>query len=217
MTTAAKVFKAVPFNPKWIDHEKIDIHAIYRRPVLDHRGRQKFVDGIAQWDYTGGLPVRRHHDYAKKGFEYVTLASGADMTKEVVAALRADGHNPRDFIMDDINMSPWDPELYLATIGQVEAEKADALTTMVEQFGSDAVLMIKRSDNPRYTLPEHLMGIPPGGKVKRDAGDATQATPKTAAAPKAPAPRRNNAAGRETKKHQRQAAAAQGPSSGGAE
>lgn len=218
-----KVFKAIPFNAAWITHDKIDIRAIYRRPVRDARGRQVVKDGIPQWDLTGGLPVRRHQDWIRKGYEYVTLASGADVTREVADDLRAKGYNPRDFIMDEFEMSPWNPELYLATAGVVEQQAADALTEMVERFGSDAVLAIKRSENPLFTLPEHLEGIPAGGKVKAPkvapvlrnqageviAGDVEVPGP----APKPKAASKTSAAGRSAKKTTAaaRAAAAAGP------
>lgn len=202
-----KTFKAVPFNPKWIDHDKIDVRAIYRRPVRDARGRAVLKDGVPQWDLTGGLPVRRHHDWVKKGFEYVTLASGEDLVKAGVVG-------PRDFIMDEFEMSPWNPEMYLAMAHVVERQRTDALAEMVEQFGSDAVLAIRRADNPTFTLPEHLQGIPAGGKVKPVTEDAPAGEVASApVAAKTKTPPKKSPAGRSAKKSTlAERAAAQEPS-----
>lgn len=64
----------VPFNPDWADSgSKLDLRGIY------HRG-----------DLLAALPIRRHNDYLKKGFRYVTLASVADVN-EVVGYVKSRG------------------------------------------------------------------------------------------------------------------------------
>lgn len=186
MALTPMVFKAIPFNAKWISHDKIDVKAIYRRPRRDVLGRQVTdpETGLPAWDYTGGIPVRRHADWQRKGYEYITLESGADLTKEVVYQMRADGLNPAEFIMDPVARSPWNPALYLATAHLIEQREADTLTALVEQFGSDAVLEIQRASNPTFTLPARLQGIPPGGKAPAPA----MQTGEGSSAPRAPNP-----------------------------
>lgn len=173
------VFKAVPFNDAWINHEKIDIHAIYRRPILDDMGEQKIVDGVPQWDLTGGLPVRRHLDWRKKGFEYVTLADAKSLSnKLVIKGLIDAGYNPKDFIMLQNRMvgaTPWNPALYLACQQQIDRGQMDKLRELVEKLGSEAVTEIKRLDNPAFELPAYLRGIAPGGHVTVPATPATAA------------------------------------------
>lgn len=87
----------VPFDPAWV-FGKADLHAIYRRP---------------NGDLTTGLPVRRHLDWSRKGFEWVTLAD----TESLMAAagsLRAQGYDPRRFVADPRTNSPWSYEAYVA-------------------------------------------------------------------------------------------------------
>ena len=66
----------VPFNPDWADSgSKLDLRGIYQRG-----------------DLLAALPIRRHSDYIKKGFAYVTLASVADVN-EVVGYIKSKGIN----------------------------------------------------------------------------------------------------------------------------
>lgn len=167
------VFKAVPFDEAWIASDKIDVHAIYRRPILDDLGEQAVdKNGVPQWDLTGGLPVRRHYDWRRKGFEYVTLADGESLAK-VAPLLRKQGLNASDFIMlrnRVVGATPWNPALYLASQQSVDRAQFDQLRTLVERLGSDVVLEVQRASNPGFQLPAHLRDIPPGGKAKAPAG-----------------------------------------------
>jgi hypothetical protein len=64
----------VPFNPQWADSgSKLDLHAIYQRG-----------------DVIGTFPVRRHNDFARRGWTYITLATAVDASK-VAGDLRALG------------------------------------------------------------------------------------------------------------------------------
>lgn len=154
----------VPFNPAWIGSDKLDVKAIYRRPRKDALGNRVIVAGLPQWDLTAGLPVRRHNDWAAKGFEYVSLATWAD----VVAAgntLLASGYTANDFV-----------ELYAA---QGEADRrgfrvdryqqataADAtaaygkLAELVKLHGSAHVQDMMTSLG-QGTLPAELQGLEP--------------------------------------------------------
>lgn len=202
------VFKAVPFDENWISHDKIDVHAIYRRPILDDLGEQVYVEGIPQWDYTTGLPVRRHYDWVKKGFQYVTLADPKSLAnKHVLQGLRTKGLNPADYIMlrnRTIGQSPWNPQLYLSSIDQIERDSFESLRVLVERLGSEAVRDVKRSDDPTFDLPPHLRDIPPGGRVTVPTSAApARPTLTTAATPAAPvtpkAPPKHSVAGRAAK------------------
>lgn len=189
------VFKAVPFDENWINHDKIDIHAIYRRPILDDVGEQVTVDGIPQWDFTTGLPVRRHYDWAKKGFQYVTLADSKSLAnKHVLQGLRAKSLNPSDYIMlrnRMVGQSPWNPQLYLASADQVERDSFASLRALVERLGSDVVRDVKRADDPTFELPRHLRDIPAGGRVKEP--QAATSTPAATSTSEPPAPARPKA------------------------
>lgn len=54
----------VPFQHQWTNSgSTVDLKGVYRR-------------GDA---YAPELPIRRHHDWQAKGFEYITLSSAADV------------------------------------------------------------------------------------------------------------------------------------------
>lgn len=171
-------FKPVPFYDEWIAHEKIDVHAIYRRPILADDGEQ-LLDGhgVPQWDLTGGLPMRRHHDWVRKGYQYVTLADSKSLANKIVQQLlRRDGLNAADFIMlrnRVVGTSPWNPKLYLASQQDVDRQAVDKLAAAVAKFGSAAVLETMQLSNPTFQLPLHLRDIPPGGTIRRQTTTAT--------------------------------------------
>lgn len=172
----ATEFRAVPFNPNWINHDKIDIHAIYRRPILSEENGEQLVDehGVLRWDLTGGLPVRRHNDWIKKGFQYVTLAGAKDLfDKHVVAGLRAQGLNPADYILirnRTVGASPWNPQLYLRSQTSHARDHATKLEALVQQLGSAAVLAVKQIDDLHFQLPAYLRNVPAGGPIVRPNG-----------------------------------------------
>lgn len=173
------VFTAVPFNDAWITHDKADVHAIYRRPIRDDVGEQQLdAHGVPMWDLTGGLPVRRHHDWIRKGFEYVTLADMESLrNKVVVQGLVAQGLKPGDFVMLRnrlVGASPWNPRLYLASQPGRDRAQALELQHLVERLGSDTVRDVMSLTTPTFELPVHLRGIEPGGRVaEQPVGAAT--------------------------------------------
>jgi hypothetical protein len=64
----------IPFNEKWADSgSKLDLFAVYQRG-----------------DVIATLAVRRHSDWVRKGWHWVTLATAHD-AREVVSDLRAAG------------------------------------------------------------------------------------------------------------------------------
>src|SRR5688572_30283749 len=73
------MLKLVPFNAQWITHDKIDVHAVYRRPrykedEYGEKTRELDKAGQPTWDLACGLPVKSHNTWLAKGFEYVTLS-----------------------------------------------------------------------------------------------------------------------------------------------
>ena len=211
-------FTAVPFDPRWIAHDKVDVHAIYRRPILDDVGEQSLdAYGVPMWDLTGGLPVRRHHDWIRKGFEYVTLADVESLrNKIVVQGLVEQGLKPGDFIMLRNRISgasPWNPQLYLASQSTRDRAQADGLTSLVELRGSDAVRDVMRLTNPTFELPVHLRGIEPGGHVTVPAVLKLDGTLSQLVAAPAVLPRvaKHSLAGRQRRKAARKAVGAPKP------
>lgn len=176
---AERVFKCVPLNPSWtIAGTKLDLKAIYRRPrrrvgeydeIIQERGE----DGLPLYDLTGPLPLRRHSDWAAKGYEYVTLADRDSLTK-VAGSLRADGHNPAEFDQHPV-LGPWNPKLYLATADKIDRAKVSKLRALVEKLGSEAVLDVRRATDPTFNLPPELQNIPPGGPAKQLRADKASA------------------------------------------
>lgn len=167
-------FRAVPFDENWVTSDKVDVHAIYRRPILDELGEQQIIDGVPQWDLTGGLPVKRHRDWTKKGFEYVTL-SDFESLNAAAPGLKARGLNPGDFvnIRNRSTTSPWNPALYFRSAGKTDREHVDAFQKLVEQLGSEAVRAVMRATkDPNYELPAHLRNIPPAGSTAAESGAA---------------------------------------------
>lgn len=168
MTTAAPPqFKRVPFNPAWVTESKLDLHAIYRRPRYVRGAYDEIVrateGGVPAWDLTGPLPVRRHSDWAAKGYEYVTLADRGSLLL-AAPGLRGMGHNPAEYDQHP-EFGPWNPKLFEATQRQVDQDQYAALRALVQQYGSETVISIKRASEPAFELPAELRGIPPGGQV----------------------------------------------------
>jgi hypothetical protein len=182
--TPARVFKCVPIENSWtIQGTKLDLKAIYRRPrrrvgEYDEIIPEHGPDGLPLYDLTGPLPLRRHADWIAKGFEYVTVVASPrnddGAWPAIAASLRAKNLNPADYLQHP-HFGTWNPKLYLATADQVEASKVSELQALVEQLGSEAVLAVRRSMDPSFTLPAKLQHIPPGGRVAKTAASASPA------------------------------------------
>jgi hypothetical protein len=149
--------KLVPFNSSWISHDKLDLHAVYRRPrwVADQYGDQvREVDdaGLPTWDVTSGLPVRQHDRWRAKGFEYVTLATRSDLARAMQFGTIPGAAT--DYEMRD--GSPWHYGTYARF---AEAERSDDLQQLradCVRFGADAVEFIRRRSDPNFRLPPSL-------------------------------------------------------------
>ena len=161
--------KLVPFNATWIDHDKIDVHAVYRRPRFfeDKYGehQREYVDGVPTWDVTGPLPVRQHTKWSAKGFEYITLSDRNSLLIAARFGTLPAGSTIAEFDQHQTG-GPWNFRKYqegqeLAIVAAVDELKSD-----VDEFGSDAVLKIRRRNDPDFQLPADLQGIKP--KAARD-------------------------------------------------
>jgi hypothetical protein len=161
-------FRAVPFDAEWVSHNKLDLRAIYRRPVRDEwTGDQKLDEktGLPQWDLTGPLPLRRHNDYIRKGFQYVTLADMKSL-HDAAPYLREKGLDPRSFIMDP-RMGPWNDQFYLTSQVKVDSAQMTELRRLVEKHGSEAIEESRRLVDPHFRLPSNLRGIAPGASTQQ--------------------------------------------------
>lgn len=193
--TTTRVFKCIPIDNGWIiPGTKLDLKAIYRRPrrligeydeVIQARGE----DGRPLYDLVGPLPMRRHSDWIAKGFEYVTVVVNPRREEEkgawaaVAGSLRAKDLNPADYLQHP-QFGTWNPKLYLATAEHADAAKFSELRALVYEMGSEAVLKVRRSMDPSFTLPETLQHIPPGGPVPPAEPAPAAVAPVVDAAPK---------------------------------
>lgn len=165
--------KLVPFNEAWITNQKLDVKAIYRRPrfvkdEFDQDVLERDAEGVACYDLTTPLPVRSHNRWRAKGFEYVTLASRADLYEAAKKGTVVDDTGaPCNGRMYDQHQTggPWNAKMYLAGQRLADSAALQKLRLDVERFGSDAVEVIRQQTDPTFTLPPHLRNIPAGGKV----------------------------------------------------
>jgi hypothetical protein len=181
------MLKLVPFNSSWINHDKIDIKAIYRRPryVQDKYGDfEREIDpktGQPTWDLTGPLPIKQHTKWTSKGFEYVTLADASSLaTAASFGTIHDEAGNPtnnwRQYQAVQTG-SPWNFRMYDEGQATTTTLAAEQLTADVYEFGSAAVQAIRRRQDPAFTLPKHLLNITPG--TQPGAVEKTQATEPT--------------------------------------
>lgn len=205
--------KLVPFNPAWIDHGKLDLKAIYRRPrwvkdEFDQDVRETGPDGLPLYDLTGALPVKNHNKWTAKGFEYVTLADRDSLiaAHQNRALILPEGMTVRDYDQHQTG-GPWNYKMYAADQSQSDNAALLQLRENVQRFGSEAYQAIRRETDPTFTLPKALQGIEPGGALPplatpTPAAPAKAAQPTRESAPPAPRARRTvSAAGkREPKK-----------------
>jgi hypothetical protein len=151
--------KLVPFNPVWISHDKIDIHAIYRRPrfVQDTFGewvREYDANGLPTWDLTGPLPVKQHVRWESKGFEYVTLANRESLA---VAAKMGTlvGGSYRDYDQHQTG-GPWSFRKYHEGQQQAQTAEIDQIREAVAKYGPEVYEDIRRTTEPGFRLPDEL-------------------------------------------------------------
>ena len=166
------MLKLVPFNSTWITHDKIDIHAIYRRPrfVTDEFGedqREYDADGLPAWDLTGPLPVKQHNKWMQKGFEYVTLANRESL---ITAAKHGtlQGGSVREFDQHQTG-GPWNYRKYVAGQQSANTAELEQLRADVEKYGADAVEQIHRRRDPHFVLPATLRAEPAKAKTAKGA------------------------------------------------
>lgn len=152
------MLKVVPFDPQWINHDKLDIKAMYRRPrwVVDQWGerqREYNADGLPTWDIVGPLPIKKHNHWVAKGFEYITLANRDSLRK--AAKVNALAGSPRDYDQHATG-GPWNYRLYAE--GQLHTEQSESakLRADVEKFGAEAVETIRQQTDPSFRLPPEL-------------------------------------------------------------
>jgi hypothetical protein len=137
----------VPFDEKWAGSEtKLDLQAWYRRPSV-HGG----------FSLVGPFPLRRHLDWTRKGYDYVTLATSEDVSK-VLGALRVKGTCDIPSLAKSYDhMGHFKVADYLKD----QRGKDDAflveLQAKVDKFGVDAVTEMMRMNDPGFVMPEGVL------------------------------------------------------------
>lgn len=154
------MLKLVPFNHAWINHEKLDLKGIYRRPrfTVDEWGerlREYGPDGLPTWDIVGPLPIKQHNAFMKKGFEFVTLANRESLYTAAKFGTLPDGAHVKEFDQHATG-GPWNARQYHETAKQHDLSAAQQLQDDVARFGAEAVEAIRRQTDPAFTLPPAL-------------------------------------------------------------
>jgi len=173
------MLKCVPFNDEWPGSSS-DLRAIYERRQQDNWGNPVLdADGNEQWDTTGPLPLRRHNDWVRKGFRYLTLAD-EDSLQKASGWLRSQGLDPMVFMQDRRNRSPFSLDLYMQ--GREERESAERAEwrRLVEKHGPETVVEIKGPLPVWLTRELHL----PESDPAPAAGGPVVATKKPAGRPR---------------------------------
>lgn len=144
----------VPFRNQWAGSEtKLDLKAWYRRPAAD-----------GGFSVVGPLPLRRHLDWMRKGFEYVTLGTLDDVAL-VAPMLRAEGLDVEAMRKSYSKASPYGFLMaeYLKSERVKDADFVSEIQAKVDRYGAEAVVEMMRMQDPGFTLPA-------GVKVKEHAG-----------------------------------------------
>ena len=154
------MLKLVPFNDTWITHDKIDVHAIYRRPSLveDRYGdlvQRRGPDGRPLWDITTPLPVKQHNKWRAKGYEYVTLARRDDLLTAAQKGTLAGG-SIAEYAQDPRTGGPWNIHKYMDGEAVAATDDLAQLRADVAEFGAVAVEKIRRSVDPGFVMPDDL-------------------------------------------------------------
>jgi hypothetical protein len=175
------MLKLVPFNAAWINHDKIDLHAIYRRPrfVEDAFGEMKREydpNGLPTWDLTGPLPVKQDTKWRRKGFEYVTLANREGLVmaaRQGTVQLLPGMTSWREYDQHQTG-GPWNYKKYILGEQQTTTADAERLKADVAKYGWEAVESIRQQTDPDFVVPAHLKANPTAAapKVSAKAGAA---------------------------------------------
>lgn len=167
------MLRLVPFNSAWIQHDKLDLKAIYRRPrwTEDAYGEPVRVldGGLPAWDLTGPLPVKQHNKWTGKGFEYVTLADRASLVEAAKKGSLVDEHghavSASEFVQDPKTGGPWNYRKYDEGQAQLVSAELVQIRNAVIAYGSTAYEDIRRMHEPGFSLPEWLKGFNAGDDV----------------------------------------------------
>src|SRR5690349_6978742 len=137
----------VPFHSQWAGSEtKLDLKAWYRRPSV-HGG----------FSLSGPLPLRRHLDWTRKGFEYVSLSTLEELGL-VAAHLRSEGYDVDAMRKSfDRRTGLFDIATYLKTEHQSDTAFLAELQAKVDRHGPEIVTELMRMNDPAFVMPEGIV------------------------------------------------------------
>jgi hypothetical protein len=142
----------VPFCSELTESgSKLDIRAIYRRPAT------AACPGVT---LTSPLPLRRHSDQVKKGFEYVTVATLGELG-EIANLLRAKGHDPLAMRSGYDRNGNFDVPKYLALAKETDAAQLVELQAKVDKYGAEMVTDMMRMSHPHFEMPAAIVTTKP--------------------------------------------------------
>ena len=149
----------VPFRAQWAGSEtKLDLKAWYRRPS-SHGG----------FSIVGPFPLRRHLDWTRKGFDYLTLGSGEDFAL-VASSLRGEGLDTGPMAKAYDHRGVFKMAEYLKEAKALDAAYLTDLQAKVDKFGPDAVVEMMQISEPGFVLPEGIVA------AKKTSGSKKEAT-----------------------------------------
>lgn len=166
--------RLVPWEPTWLDHTSLDLHAIYRRPRRNRQTWQIERDeyGFIAWDLTSGLPIRQHAKFVQKGFQYVTLATAEDVIQASDPSILDRGavplggtNRPADesadvYLRQPGVRGPWDATAYLADLEDTRQERVLRIVANIEKYGPDGAEAFERQTDQGYQLPPRFRQPP---------------------------------------------------------
>lgn len=145
----------VPFDASWTGSEtKEDLKAWYRRPSV-----------YGGFSVIGPLPLRRHTDWQRKGYEYVTLGSSEDVVK-ILPQLRAKGVDTQALGQSYDHNGHFKLEAYLKAQRVKDDTYVADLQAKVDKFGYDAVAEMLRVGDPNFVMPPAVKAPEAKAKAK---------------------------------------------------
>lgn len=179
------VFKPVPLQVVLQASAKVQLKAIYRRlrrtvGPFDEEILEIGQDGLPLWDLTTPLPVERHADWIKKGFEYVTLADRDSLDKVApFLAVQDPPLNAKDFLQHP-HFGAWNPKLYSATAAEGDRAAVKELFKLLDQHGQAVVEQVRGTTIP----PSVIAAWQKQKSVSQSAGSGEASTEQRPAPPK---------------------------------
>ncbi len=168
----------IPWEPTWLDHQTLDLHAIYRRPqrlrdpIRDTWDIQRDDEGFILWDYVGPMSIRNHNRFRQKGMEYVTLGRAEDVLQAASPSIGEKGATPlgrgnRDpretaemYIRQESGvMGPWNAAAYFEDVAEERAARIKRIRENVIENGPEMAELFERQTDPGYRLPEKYRAV----------------------------------------------------------